>query len=209
MPLSSMNSRTRSRIPASIGSNQSSKRCEEVSVQSCVASSFVVTLGLAPGSEMARRRRDRWLLIRLAAQNVGRRRLRAIFLGVAVMLGVGIGFAGFIAGWALREGMARSFSRMGADLLVVPRTTLVNITASLLTVQPTDETLPADLAQRISAIPGLARVAPQRIVPALVEGNSATLIAFDPAQDFSVLSWVEAGQGGPGLIAGGALPIRL
>ena len=87
MPLSSMNSRTRSRIPASIGSNQSSKRCEEVSVQSCVASSFVVTLGLAPGSEMARRRRDRWLLIRLAAQNVGRRRLRAIFLGVAVILG--------------------------------------------------------------------------------------------------------------------------
>jgi putative ABC transport system permease protein len=85
----------------------------------------------------------------------------------------------------------------------------VNITASLLTVQPTDETLAAGLAQRISAIPGVARVAPQRIVPALVEGNNATLIAFDPAQDFSVLSWVEAGQGGPGLIAGGALPIRL
>ena len=70
---------------------------------------------------MSRRRHDRWLLIRLAAQNVGRRRLRAIFLGVAVMLGVGIGFASFVAGWALRDGMARSFSRMGADLLVVPR----------------------------------------------------------------------------------------
>jgi len=79
---------------------------------------------------MSRRRHDRWLLIRLAAQNVGRRRLRAIFLGVAVMLGVGIGFASFVAGWALRDGMARSFSRMGADLLVVPRATLVNITAS-------------------------------------------------------------------------------
>ena len=65
-------------------------------------------------------RNDLWLLIRLAAQNVGRR-LRAIFLGAAVMLGVGIGFASFVAGWALRDGMARSFSRMGADLLVVPR----------------------------------------------------------------------------------------
>ena len=85
---------------------------------------------------MARRRHDRWLLIRLAAQNVGRRRLRAIFLGVAVMLGVGIGFASFVAGWALREGIAVSFARMGADLVVVPRATLVNITASLLTVQP-------------------------------------------------------------------------
>jgi putative ABC transport system permease protein len=160
---------------------------------------------------MSRRRHDRWLLIRLAAQNVGRRRLRAIFLGVAVMLGVGIGFASFVAGWALRDGMARSFSRMGADLLVVPRATLVNITASLLTVQPTDETLPADLAQRIAAIPGVAQVAPQRIVPALVEGQNVNLIAFGPAQDFSVQSWVEARQVGPleGLIAGGALPARL
>src|SRR5260370_12139144 len=143
---------------------------------------------------MSRRRHDRWLLIRLAAQNVGRRRLRAIFLGVAVMLGVGIGFASFVAGWALRDGMARSFSRMGADLLVVPRATLVNITASLLTVQPTDETLPADLAQRIAAIPGVAQVAPQRIVPALVEGPNVNLIAFDPAQVFSVQIWVESLQ---------------
>ena len=100
--------------------------------------------------------------------------------------------------------MARSFSRMGADLLVVPRATLVNITASLLTVQPTDETLPADLVQRIAAIPGVAQVAPQRIVPALVEGHDVNLIAFDPAQDFSVQSWVEARQVGAleGLIAG-------
>ena len=160
---------------------------------------------------MSRRRHDRWLLIRLAAQNVGRRRLRAIFLGVAVMLGVGIGFASFVAGWALRDGMARSFSRMGADLLVVPRATLVNITASLLTVQPTDETLPAVLAQRIAGISGIAQVAPQRIVPALVEGHDVNLIAFDPAQDFSVQSWVEARQAGAleGLIAGAALSTRL
>jgi putative ABC transport system permease protein len=160
---------------------------------------------------MSRRRHDRWLLIRLAAQNVGHRRLRAIFLGVAVMLGVGIGFASFVAGWALRDGMARSFSRMGADLVVVPRATLVNITASLLTVQPTDETLPADLGARVAAIAGIAQVAPQRIVPALVEGHNVNLIAFDPAQDFSVQSWVGARQVGPleGLIAGGALPARL
>ena len=156
-------------------------------------------------SDMARH--DHWLLIRLAAQNVGRRRLRAIFLGAAVMLGVGIGFASFVAGWSLRAGMATSFSRMGADLVAVPRATLVNITSSLLTVQPTDETLPADLAQRISAIPGVARVAPQRIVPALVEGRRANLIAFDPVHDFSVLTWLAQQQPGPveGLIAGGSL----
>jgi putative ABC transport system permease protein len=159
---------------------------------------------------MARRGSDHWLLIRLAAQNVARRRLRALFLGAAVMLGVGIGFAGFVAGWALRDGMSTSFSRMGADLLVVPHATLVNITASLLTVQPTDATLPADLAPRIAAIAGIARVAPQRIVTALVEGQAANLIAFDPARDFSVLTWLEQRQGGAvdGLIAGGRLAAR-
>ena len=87
----------------------------------------------------------------------------------------------------------------------------MNITASLLTVQPTDETLSADLAQRIAAISGVAQVAPQRVVPALVEGHNVNLIAFDPAQDFSVQSWVEARQGEPleGLIAGAALSARL
>ena len=155
--------------------------------------------------------RHHWLLIRLAAQNVGRRRLRAICLGAAVMLGVGIGFASFVAGWALHEGIATSFSRMGADLVAVPRATLVNITSSLLTVQPTDETLPADLAKRIADVPGIARVAPQRIVPALVEGRGVNLIAFDPAHDFSVLTWLEQRQPGPveGLIAGGGLAAKL
>src|SRR5581483_4843085 len=63
--------------------------------------------------------RDHLLLVRLAAQNVGRRRLRTSFLVLAVMLGVGIGFASFVAGWALNNGIAISFSRMGADLVVV------------------------------------------------------------------------------------------
>jgi putative ABC transport system permease protein len=159
---------------------------------------------------MAQRWHDPWLLVRLAAQNVGRRPLRTILLGAAVMLGVGIGFASFVAGWALRDGIAVSFSRMGADLVVVPRATLVNITASLLTVQPTDATLPADLAQRIAAVPGIARIAPQRIVPAQVEGRVVNLIVFDPARDFSVLTWLDERQGGAfeGLLAGGRLAAR-
>src|SRR5437660_6144992 len=162
---------------------------------------------------MPRRRQDRWLLMRLAAQNVGRRRLRAIFLGIAVMLGVGVSLASFIAGWALRAGIATSFSRMGADLLVVPRGTLVNIASSLLTVQPTDETLDASLAASLAATAGVARVAPQRIVPSLVDGRPVELIAFDPAHDFSVLAWLEEHQLGPvtvdSLIAGGSVAGRL
>jgi len=155
---------------------------------------------------MARGRQDRWLLMRLAAQNVGRRRLRALLLAGAVMLGVGVGFAGFVTGWALSDGITASLARMGADLLVVPRDTLVNITASLLTVQPTDATLPTDLANKLAAIPGVARVAPQRIVPVQVDGHAANLIAFDPGRDFSVLPWLDVHREGPlasdGILAG-------
>lgn len=133
--------------------------------------------------------------------------MRTFFLALAVTLGVGIAFASFVAGWALNEGIARSFSRMGADLVVVPRATLVNITASLLTVQPTDETLPVGLAERIAATPGVAAVAPQRIVLSVVGGRYVNLIAFDPERDFSVLTWLEQRQPGPldGLIAGSRL----
>ena len=132
-----------------------------------------------------------WLLLRLAAQNVGRRRWRAILLAIAVMVGVGIGFASFVAGWALSAGMTTAFSRMGADVAAVPRGTLVNITSSLLTVQPTDETLAAGLAVPIGIIAGVARVAPQRIVPILVDGQPANVVAFDPVRDFTVRSWLE------------------
>jgi putative ABC transport system permease protein len=150
------------------------------------------------------------LLIRLAAQNLGRRPLRSLFLGVSVALAVGVGAAGLITGWALGDGIAASFSRMGADLVVVPRGTLVNITSSLLTVQPTDETLDGTVVPRLAAIEGVARAAPQRLVRVIVEGRSFNLIAFDPAADFTVQTWL--GQQRPGpiglseLVAGGRVP---
>jgi putative ABC transport system permease protein len=157
-------------------------------------------------------RRDRWLLLRIAAQNVGRNRMRAMLLGLAVTVGVGIGFAGFVGGWALRDGMAANFARMGADLVIVPRGTLVNLTASLLTVQPTEQTLDAGLGTTIAAVPGVARVAPQRIVATRVNGQSANLIVFDPDNDVAVLTWLAEQRPGPlprdGLIVGAGMPGR-
>lgn len=147
------------------------------------------------------------LLIRLAAQNLGRRRLRTVLLGLSVALAVGVGVAGLIAGRALGDGIAASFARMGADLVIVPRGTLVNLTASLLTVQPTDETLDAAVVPRIAAIAGVARAAPQRLVKVVIEGRGFNLIAFDPSTDFTVQTWLRDRQPGPlgvnELLAGG------
>ena len=97
------------------------------------------------------------------------------------MIAVGVGFSG--AG--LRLGAARgrhtSFSRMGADLVIVPQGALVNITSTLLTVQPTDLDLDESLGETLRAVPGVAKVAPQRLVRAGVEGRAINLIAYDPA----------------------------
>ncbi len=143
---------------------------------------------------MTRRRASHFLLLRLAAQNVGRRLLRSLFLGLAVMIAVGVGFSGAVLGWALREGVTTSFSRMGADLVIVPQGALVNITSTLLTVQPTDLDLDESFGETLRAVPGLAKVAPQRLVRAAVEGRAINLIAYDPAQDFTVESWLPEGQ---------------
>jgi len=120
--------------------------------------------------------------------------LRSLFLGMAVMIAVGVGFSGFVTGWALRDGVLTSFSRMGADLVVVPHGVLVNITSTLLTVQPTDLDLDIALGEELRSVPGVARVAPQRLVRAGVEGRAINLIAYDPTADFTVESWLPVGQ---------------
>lgn len=139
---------------------------------------------------MALNRRSHFLLLRLAAQNVGRRRLRTLFLGMAVMISVGVGFSAFVVGSALREGVSTTFSRMGADLVVVPYGTLVNITSTLLTVQPTDQDLDSALGDALRHTPGIGKVAAQRIVRAEIEGRTINLIAYDPATDFTVRPWL-------------------
>ena len=110
------------------------------------------------------------------------------------MIAVGVGFSGAVLGWALRDGVTTSFSRMGADLVIVPQGALVNITSTLLTVQPTDLDLDGSLGETLRALPGMAKVAPQRLVRAAAEGRAINLIAYDPARDFTVESWLPEGQ---------------
>ncbi|TDX59708.1 putative ABC transport system permease protein [Methylosinus sp. sav-2] len=133
------------------------------------------------------------LLLRLAAQNVGRRLLRSLFLGLAIMIAVGVGFAGAVLGWSLHNGVLTSFSRMGADLVIVPHGALINLTSTLLTVQPTELELDESLGEALRRAPGVVVAAPQRLVRAGVEGRSISLIAYDPRRDFTIEPWLPQG----------------
>ncbi len=69
------------------------------------------------------------------------------------------------------------------------------------------------MAKSLAAIPGVARVAPQRIVPSMIDDHAANLIAFDPASDFSILPWLGEHQPGPlsrdSVITGGRVAARV
>jgi putative ABC transport system permease protein len=139
-------------------------------------------------------RTARRLYLRLALQNLGRRRVRTFLLMLAVTLGSGAVFAALTLFRGIERSMTAGFHRLGADLLVVPEGTMVNLTAALLTVQPTSETLDGRLAEELDRLPGVARVAPQTLlrVPTPGGGHGATVevIAFDPGHDFTVLPWL-------------------
>ena len=136
----------------------------------------------------------RWLLANLALQNLGRRKARTLLLIAAVAVGSGALFAGATLMSSIERSMAVGFTRMGADLMVVPDGALTNITAALLTVEPTDLVLEADLLDK-ARLASVGRSAPQKIARVEHSGigshhDSVDLIGFDPARDFTIQPWL-------------------
>lgn len=133
--------------------------------------------------------------LRLAVQNLGCRTVRTTLLAAAVAISVGAVFATVVLCQAVQNSMTLGFSRMGADLLIVPRDTMVNLTPALLTVEASPHTLDASLADEVARMPGVDMVAPQRRfrVPLPTAGHmhEVDLVAFDPQRDFTVLPWLK------------------
>ena len=135
-----------------------------------------------------------WLLASLALQNLGRRRARSFLLIAAVAVASGVVFTGATLMRSIDRSMEIGFTRMGADMMVVPEGALTNITAALLTVEPTDLVLDADLFAK-AGIAAVRRAAPQKIARVEHSGvgshhESADLIGFDPALDFTIRPWL-------------------
>ncbi|MGH8429212.1 MAG: ABC transporter permease, partial [Solimonas sp.] len=112
----------------------------------------------------------------------------------AVALGSGAVFTGATLMQSIDRSMAMGFTRMGADMMVVPEGALTNITASLLTVEPTDLALDGDLFAK-AGLASIGRVAAQKIMRVEHSGigshhDSVDLIGFDPARDFTIQPWL-------------------
>jgi putative ABC transport system permease protein len=112
----------------------------------------------------------------------------------AVALGSGVVFTGATLMRSIDDSMAVGFARLGADAVVVPEGALTNITAALLTVEPTDLVLDADALDKVP-LASIGRAAPQKIVRVEHSGignhhDAVDLIGIDPARDFTVQPWL-------------------
>lgn len=154
------------------------------------------------------------LFLRLAIQGLGHRPMRAALLATAVAVGGASVFAATVVRRAVLDSIGTSLDRLGADLMAVPRSTTVNLTAALLTVEPTDQTIEPATVAALAALPGVDVAAPQRHLglPSAdpTHGGKEDLIAFDPARDFTVRPWLVETVGRPyrrgDLIVGGRRP---
>jgi len=142
------------------------------------------------------RPRIRFLLGSLALQNLGRRKARTLLLLAAVAVCSGAIFTGAVLMRSIETSMAVGFTRLGADMLVIPSGTLTNITAALLTAEPTDLTLDTSVLPRLERLKGVRKAAPQLIFRTDASGYGRggeliDLIAFDPERDITVQPWLE------------------
>ncbi|MGQ0583121.1 MAG: ABC transporter permease [Reyranella sp.] len=134
------------------------------------------------------------LLANLALQNLGRRKARSLLLIAAVAIGSGVVFTGATLMRSIDDSMAVGFTRLGADMMVVPEGALTNITASFLTVEPTELVLDADVLAK-ARLASVARAAPQKIARVEHSGIGShhelvDLIGIDPVRDFTVQPWL-------------------
>ena len=134
------------------------------------------------------------LLANLALQNLGRRKARSLLLIAAVAIGSGVVFTGATLMRSIDDSMTVGFTRLGADMMVVPEGALTNITAALLTVEPTDLVLEADVLAK-ARLASVARAAPQKIARVEHSGIGShhelvDLIGIDPVHDFTIQPWL-------------------
>jgi len=136
----------------------------------------------------------------VVGRRVGRLGLEGDDRGVGRLLAAvavcsGAIFTGAVLMRSIETSMAVGFTRLGADMLVIPAGTLTNITAALLTAEPTDLTLDASELPRLERLKGVRKAAPQLIfrtdASGYGRGELIDLIAFDPRRDITVQPWLE------------------
>jgi putative ABC transport system permease protein len=134
-------------------------------------------------------------LFGLAYQNLQVKQLRFYIILVSVSIVIGAFFASSILILGIHHSLDKGLSKLGADLLVIPKESLVNLKSALLTGEPSAFYMDSAVIKKIRTLKGVKQVSGQIFLTSAngdccVMGNSF-LIGFNPADDFTVMPWVD------------------
>lgn len=138
-------------------------------------------------------------LMALSLQNLLRRTFRTTALLLAIAVVSGAIFSTSTLMWGVNASLKKGLSKFGADLLVVPKGSLISMKSALLTGEPSIFYMDRGILTTIGSLKGVKKVSPQLFLTS-VEGEccvmgNAFIIGFDPVTDFTVLPWVEEKAG--------------
>ncbi len=140
-------------------------------------------------------------LIFLAFQNLMRRTFRTSALLIAIAIVSGAVFSTSTLMWGVNDSLKKGLSKFGADLLVVPKGSMISMKSALLSGEPSVFYMERDILRTIASLKGVKKISPQLFLTSIdgeccVIGN-AFIIGFDPTSDFTVLPWIEEKIEGP------------
>lgn len=132
------------------------------------------------------------VLARMAVIDVARRPWRLAFLAAGIALAGATSFGALVFHAAIGGALERSMARLGADAAVLPAGVTPNLTPALLTVEPSNRSLPAGAMAALAAMPAVQAVAPQRTLQLADAAGHLPfdVIVFDRAADLTVQPWV-------------------
>ncbi len=131
----------------------------------------------------------------LASQNLQVKHARFYIILFGVSMVIAALFASSILIMGIHHSLEKGLSKLGADLLVIPKESLVNMKTALLTGEPSAFYMERTVLDNIRVLKGVKRASGQIFLTSAtgeccVMGNSF-LIGFDPADDFTVMPWVD------------------
>ena len=105
-------------------------------------------------------------------------------------------FAGALVVSSLQNGLASLQDRLGADLIVAPKSasTTTDLTEVLVDGVPKSFYMSKDIVGKVAAREGVAAVSPQYYLATVKAGCCAMpvqIIGIDPATDFTIQPWID------------------
>ncbi|MDO5111130.1 MAG: FtsX-like permease family protein [Clostridia bacterium] len=137
-------------------------------------------------------------MLTLIWKNIARRRSQAMLTVTITLLTVTV-FVMVLGVWqTMRQGLALSRERLGADAVLLPKYAAADGGDLLFTAIPENIYMPAQVIEQAKALEGVAAMSPQFYAQTLAlsccePGDEARIIGFDAATDFILAPYLEEG----------------